>query len=105
AFLLALAQPGDHAVLRIVGKNPLKARLLAVALVQRRRVPIKTVEIAHQLLDAAMDRVLHDMPVETGIIIPLADLAELAAHEKQLLSRMAEHEREIGPQIGETLPF
>ena len=38
------------------------------------------------------------------IVIPLALLAELAAHEHQLLAGMAEHEAVIGAQIGKALP-
>ena len=37
-------------------------------------------------------------------MVPLAPLAELAAHEQQLLARVRPHEAEEQPQIGELLP-
>ena len=37
-------------------------------------------------------------------MIPLALLAELAAHEQKLLAGMSPHEAEIGAQVGEVLP-
>ena len=49
--------------------------------------------------------VVEQVPVERMVVIPFALLAELAAHEHQLLAGMAEHEAVIGAQIGEALPF
>ncbi len=37
-------------------------------------------------------------------MVPLAPLAELAAHEQQLLARVRPHERQVGAQVGELLP-
>ena len=51
-----------------------------------------------------MLRLLEQMPVERTVVIPFALLAELAAHEHQLLAGMAEHEAVIGAQIGKALP-
>ncbi len=62
------------------------------------------VEIAHQPLHALAHRLVQQMPVEAAIVIPLALLRELAAHEQELLARMRPHEPEIGAQIGEALP-
>ena len=45
------------------------------------------------------------MPVERAIVIPLALLAEFAAHEHQLLAGMAEHERVVSAQIGKAPPI
>ena len=39
------------------------------------------------------------------VVPPFVLLAELAAHEQELLAGMAEHEAVIGAQIGEALPF
>ena len=51
-----------------------------------------------------MLRLVEQMPVERMIVIPFALLAELAAHEHQLLAGMGEHEGVIGAQIGKALP-
>src|SRR5262249_33101377 len=42
--------------------------------------------------------------IEPDIVVPLAFLRELAAHEQELLSGMAPHVSEISAQIGEALP-
>src|SRR3546814_14654828 len=44
------------------------------------------------------------MPVERAVVVPLPLLAELAAHEQQLLARMGPHEGVAGAQVGELLP-
>ena len=38
-------------------------------------------------------------------MVPFVLLAELAAHEQQLLARMTEHEAVVGAQVCEALPF
>ncbi|MNO91649.1 hypothetical protein D3C76_832010 [compost metagenome] len=37
-------------------------------------------------------------------MVPLAPLAEFAAHEQQFLARVRPHEAQVGPQVGEFLP-
>src|SRR5262245_65150249 len=44
------------------------------------------------------------MPIERMVVPPLVLLPELAAHEQELLTRMAEHEAVIGAQVGKPLP-
>ena len=39
-----------------------------------------------------MQRLVEQVPVEAVVVVPLARLAELAAHEHQLLARMRVHE-------------
>src|SRR5579875_3167689 len=102
--LAAAPQEDDDAVLIIIGDEPLEARRLEVLLVESRQLPVQAVEIAHQVLDAAMERIGKEMPIEAPVVAPLALLGDLAAHEQQLLARMAEHEAVIGAQIGEALP-
>jgi len=51
-----------------------------------------------------VQRIVEALPVEPEIVVPLALLAEFAAHEQELLAGMRPHEGEIGAQIGETLP-
>ena len=81
-----------------------KPAWIAVQLVQRRQRAIELVEIADQGLDAGVLLLLEQVPVERMIVIPFALLAELAAHEQQLLAGMAEHEAVIGAQVGKALP-
>src|SRR6266545_695395 len=52
-----------------------------------------------------MPRLLEKMPVERMIMAPFVFLAELAAHEQELLAGMAEHEAVISAQIGKALPL
>ena len=49
--------------------------------------------------------VFEQVPIKRLVVIPLAALRDLGAHEQQLLAGMAEHEAVIGAQIGESLPF
>src|SRR6266508_3860095 len=52
-----------------------------------------------------MPRLLEKMPVERMVMAPFVFLAELAAHEQELLAGMAEHEAVISAQIGKALPL
>jgi hypothetical protein len=57
------------------------------------------VQVADPALDAAMRGVVEEMPVEARVVLPLAPLAELAAHEEELLPGLrplvAEKEAEV----------
>src|SRR5260370_1094860 len=101
----ALAEKSAKLVPRPSQLAPRRAAVRAVHLMQRRQRAIQPVEIADQGVDAGIFLLLEQMPVQRTIVIPLALLAELAAHEHQLLAGMAEHEAVIGPQIGEALPL
>ena len=91
-------------MLAVVGDDPAKAAAVVVAFVQRRLAGIEPVEVAHQTLHAAMRRIVEQVPIRLHVVVPFALLAELAAHEQQLLAGMRPHEAEIGAQIGEALP-
>ena len=71
---------------------------------QRRQRAIEPVEIADQGLDAGIFLLLEQMPVKRAIVAPFAFLAELAAHEHQLLAGMCEHKAVIGAQVRKALP-
>ena len=61
---------------------------------QRRGVLVQGVEVADQAQQALVARVVgQDPPVQGGVGVPLRALAELTAHEQQLLAR-------VGPLIG-----
>ena len=51
-----------------------------------------------------MARKFEQVPVEAAVVVPFAPLAELAAHEQQLLAGLGEHVAEQQPQVGELLP-
>src|SRR5215207_1620538 len=44
------------------------------------------------------------VPVQAALVIPLSPLADLAAHEEQLLTRMSPHVAVESAQVGELLP-
>ena len=50
-----------------------------------------------------MDGVLEQIPLQFFVFIPLVHLAEILAHEQQLLSGMAQHEAVSRPQVGKFL--
>ena len=63
---------------------------LDVELVERGLGAVEPVQVAHEPLQAAVVRALvEQMPVEAPVVVPLAPLAELAAHEQQLLAGCA----------------
>ena len=51
-----------------------------------------------------MGRVLQQVPVQAVLVRPFPPLAELPAHEKQLLPGLGVHVAEEQPQVGELLP-
>src|SRR5207249_7472182 len=50
-------------------------------------------------------RQLHQIPVETYVVVPFVALAEFAAHKEQFFAGMPVHPRQKHPEIGELLPF
>ena len=104
ALVLAPPRPGDHAVVGVVGDEPLEAGRLRVTFVQGGNRAVDHVQIANERLDAMVETIVEKMPVETLIVVPLPLLGDLAAHEEKLLAGMSPHEAVIGAQIRETLP-
>jgi hypothetical protein len=84
------AQQRHHAVLGVVTVDPAEAAAVEVHLMQRRLVTVHRVEIADPALQPLVLRVGELPPVEAGVVVPLVALAELGAHEHQLLARMGE---------------
>jgi hypothetical protein len=101
---LALAQEGEDGVGPIVADDPAEALGAGVTAVQRRLGAIKPIEVAYQPLDAGVVGIVEQEPVDLAVMVPLALLGDLAAHEQQLLARMRPHEAQIGAQVGEFLP-
>ena len=103
--VLRLADEGDDAVLVVVAVDPLEAIPVEVDLPECLVVAIEFIECAAVLEHLLVHRVLlRQMPVEAVIVIPLDELAELAAHEQQLLAWMCDPIREERAQAGELLP-
>ncbi len=71
---------------------------------QRRAGRGPVVEVAHELLHAAVAGVGQQVPVERAVVVPLPLLGQLAAHEQQLLARVRPHPAVEGAEVGELLP-
>ena len=100
----ALAQQGNSAGGVVVGVDPLESGGFVIQLMQGGFAAVKAVQLLHPCLNAAMHLILQHVPFEAGIVVPLAYLAELVAHEEQLLAGLGVHVAEEQPQIGELLP-
>src|SRR5436190_16280492 len=94
----ATAQIGYDALGRVRHVDPVKPVGLAIQTVQRRCAAVEMIEIAHQTADPLVQRLGEQLPVEPDIVVPLALLRELAAHEQQLLAWVGPHESEISSQ-------
>ena len=62
-----------------------------VALVQRRLGGVDAVQVLDEPLQPGVQRLVEQVPVEAAVVVPLASLAELAAHEHQLLAGVRVH--------------
>ena len=98
------AQPADHALLAIGEIDPLEAMRIAVAFMQRCDRAIHAIQVGDQPLHPEMHRISQRAPVERRIVIPLGGLAELSAHEQELLPRKRPHHSEQEAQVGKLLP-
>lgn len=85
------AQEHQHVVVIIVGHQPLKALPAAVVLPQAAVPAVQPVQLADALVGAAAGGVVQQIPVQLALKRPLVPLAQLRAHEQQLLSRVAQH--------------
>ena len=100
----AATDEGEDVAAGVVGVDPLEAAGVVVARPDGGGADVRRVEVAHQVVDAAVLGVLEQPPVELARLGPLRLLAELAAHEEQLLAGVRPHEGEVGAQVGELLP-
>src|SRR5690242_3333446 len=71
---------------------------------QRRLAAVGGVQVANPAAQTLMERLLEQVPVQAGVMVPLAPLAELAAHEEELLAGLRVHPAEEEPEVGELLP-
>src|SRR5262249_14334972 len=84
---------GEETLLRVVTVHPAKAHIVAVELVEGRLDTIPLVEVTDERVEPAMVRALVEQPpVERSIVVPLARLPELSAHEEEFLPGIGPHE-------------
>src|SRR5262245_9705821 len=83
---------GDDAGVAVVAIDPPEPRRLEIDLVERRLVSQVPVESLHVAANPDVRGIVEQVPVEALFVVPLAPLAEFAAHEEQLLARMSVHQ-------------
>src|SRR5215469_1026314 len=103
--LASFTQPREYAAFGVMHDQPLEPGVLTIEFVQSRYRAVKTIEITDQSLHARVPGVLEKMPIKRMIVAPFVLLAELAAHEQELLAGVTEHEAVISAQVGEALPL
>jgi len=87
-----------------VAIDPLESARIEVELVQCGLAAVETIEVADQQPHAVVDREIEQHPVELAGFRPFVPLAELAAHEQQLLARVGILPGVEQAQVGEALP-
>ena len=88
---LSLAEPHQNALMPVGTIDPAEALRLEVQLVQGGVLLQRAVEVLHPALDAGEVRLVQQVPLNGRVVAPLQALAQLAAHEQQLLARMHPH--------------
>ena len=101
----SISRESHHGLVAIVDHDPAKAFRLAVARMQSRLRLVKPVQIPDKQLNPFMQRKFEKMEIEAAILVPLAALSELLAHEQKLLARMRPHEAVIGAKVRKLLPI
>jgi len=102
--IFAAADKGQDAVVGVVGVNPFETVPIKLDLMEGGFGGVKTIEIADQVLDAAMGIVLEEMPVKTAGFAPFITLGEFLAHEEKFLARVGALIGVQQTEIGELLP-
>src|SRR4051794_11484083 len=85
------AQEAECALRGVVDVAPFEARGVVVASVKRRLFAVKTVQVSHPALDLLVACVVREVPLQAAVVVPLRPLAELGAHEQELLARLTVH--------------
>src|SRR6202035_5459971 len=94
----------NDAPLRVIAIHPFKAGGIGVPL-QRGIATVQTIEINQPMPQPSVKWSSQQVPLQARIVIPLRPLAELIAHEQELLAGMAEHKPVQEPQIRKLLPL
>ena len=88
----------------VVAVDPLEAGVIEVDLVQRRLAAIQRVQVGHAASARPGASPTAAGPTAAVVVVPFVPLAELAAHEQQLLAGVRPHVAVEQPQVGELLP-
>ena len=99
--LLVNAAEGDHALLAVVAGDPLEALPVGVVAPQGGVVQVVVVQIPHIRPELLVLFEVQQEPVQLLLLVPLDKLAELAAHEQELLARVGHHVPVKRPQAME----
>ena len=94
---------GEHRVGVVIGDDPLEAFPAVVDFPERGGLFIEVVEGPRVRLQFAVHVVVEQVPVELALVVPLAELAELAAHEEEFLAGVGVHVGQHGADTGELL--
>ena len=94
----------EHVVAGVVGVDPREALRILVVCPQSGGLTVDPVQVARQVVDTPVVRVLQQPPVKLSRLGPLGLLGQLASHEDQLLAGVRPHERKVGTQVRELLP-
>ena len=93
------AAEGDDALLVVVAGNPLEALPVHIVVPQGRVVQVVMVQVPDIGPQLGVLIVIQQQPVQPLLLVPLNELAELAAHEQQLLARVGHHVTIESPQV------
>ena len=90
----------------VVHYQPLEAVGVEIQLVEGFVMAIGQVQVTHQTLHAVVPVIaaFQQMPVETGVVVPLAPLGKFIAHKQQFFTREGKHPAVVGAQVGKLLP-
>src|ERR1051325_262343 len=95
------AHEGQGVPTHVPSVYPLETFRVAVGFPERGLCGVKAVEVADERLQATMIGLLKQMPVEAAFLVPFPPLAQLPAHEEQLLAGMGPHVAVEGAQVAE----
>src|SRR5436853_1787484 len=102
---LTLAQQGNCAREAVIGVNPFEPGGISVEHVHGWLAAVEAVQLLDPRLYSPMNRILHYVPFEAGVVRPFTNLAEFSSHEEEFLARLGIHIAEQQTQIGKLLPF
>ena len=89
APLAVVALDAQDALGPVVAVDPSEAPVREVVSVQGPPAPVQRTELGDVAGDRQVLAVLEQVPVEARVVVPLAALGELVAHEEQLLAGLA----------------
>jgi len=87
--VLAAADKRKDAVVSVVGVNPFKSVPIEIDLMKGRFGGVNTIEVAHEMLNAAMLGVFQNVPFKAMGFGPFRALGKLLSHEEEFLAGMS----------------